>query len=217
MAENKKSFIAYIDWKETFDSLPDDKAGQLIKHIFAYVNDENPQTDDILINAVFANIRQTLKRDLKKWEKQHQQRVEAGRISAEKRKHPSTTIERPLNETQQASTVSVNDSVSDTVTVKKKSIDDRKSDFKKSLLPHLEKYGKDILNEFYAYWTEHGESDRKMRFEKQTSFSITRRLSTWKKNENKFSSNEKNKSNNRGGFESDTTKRTIEQIQNGFE
>ena len=43
MAENKKSFIAYTDWKDTFDALPNDKAGILIKHIYAYVNDEDPQ------------------------------------------------------------------------------------------------------------------------------------------------------------------------------
>jgi hypothetical protein len=67
MAENKKSFTAYCDWNTTFNSLPDDKAGQLIKHLFAYVNDEEPITDDLLINAVFANIKATLKRDLIKW------------------------------------------------------------------------------------------------------------------------------------------------------
>lgn len=111
MAEGKKSFIAYADWKETFEALPDDKAGQLIKHIFSYVSDENPQSEDILINAVFANIKNTLKRDLKKWDKQREQRVEAGRRSAELRKQSSTTVERPLNENQQASTVSVNDNV----------------------------------------------------------------------------------------------------------
>ena len=49
MAENKKSFVAYADWKETFDALSDEKAGQLIKHIFAYVNDENPESEDMLI------------------------------------------------------------------------------------------------------------------------------------------------------------------------
>ena len=68
MAENKKSFIMYCDWAETFNCLPDDKAGELIKHIFKYVNDEDPQTEDVLINAVFANIKNQLKRDLKKYE-----------------------------------------------------------------------------------------------------------------------------------------------------
>ena len=92
MAENKKSFIAYADWKETFDALSDEKAGQLIKHIFAYVNDENPESEDMLINAVFANIKHTLKRDLRKWEKQHEQRKEAGKKSAEVRKHNATVV-----------------------------------------------------------------------------------------------------------------------------
>lgn len=109
MAENKKSFIAYADWKETFEALDDEKAGQLIKHIFAYVNDENPVSEDMLINAVFASIRQTLKRDLKKWEKQYNQRVEAGKRSAEVRKRNSTVV----NGRSVSSTVSV--SVSDNI------------------------------------------------------------------------------------------------------
>jgi len=85
MAENKKSFIAYCDWLETFDALPDDKAGQLVKHLFRYVNDLNPETDDILIKAVFVNIKQTLKRDLKKYEQKQTQFSEAGIESAKSR------------------------------------------------------------------------------------------------------------------------------------
>lgn len=111
MAENKKSFVAYADWKETFDALSDEKAGQLIKHIFAYVNDENPESEDMLINAVFASIKQTLKRDLKKWEKQYTQRVEAGKKSAKVRKHNSTVVNgRSVSSTDSVSvSVSVND------------------------------------------------------------------------------------------------------------
>jgi len=92
MAENKKSFVAYADWKYTFDELSNEKAGELIKHIFAYVNDENPVSEDMLINAVFANIKHTLKRDLKKWERQHKQRKLAGKKSAEVRKQNSTLV-----------------------------------------------------------------------------------------------------------------------------
>jgi hypothetical protein len=58
-----------------------------------------------------------------------------------------------------------------------------KAEFKNSLLPHLSKYGKKTLNDFYQYWTEHGENDKKMRFEKQTSYSIPHRLSNWVKND----------------------------------
>ena len=187
MAENKKSFIAYADWKDTFDALPDEKAGKLIKFIFAYVNDENPTSDDVLINAVFPSIRNTLKRDLAKWKKQHEQRIKAGQKSAEIRKRNATTVQRSLNGRSVSSTVSV--SVSDSVSgsVKSKlSIEDRKRNFKKLLTPFLDKYSKDILNDFFGYWTEHGVNDKKMRYEKQKSFSVERRLTTWLKNQKKF-------------------------------
>jgi hypothetical protein len=95
---------------------------------------------------------------------------------------------------------------------KKKNIEERKADFSKSLTTHLELYGKDLLNEFYLYWTEHGEKDRKMKFEKQKSFGVSQRLRTW--NKNNFG-NEKNRTNNKG-FECDTTRAAIEKINNGF-
>ena len=66
----------------------------------------------MLINAVFANIKHTLKRDLKKWEKQHVQRKEAGKKSAEVRKRNATVV----NGRSVSSTVSV--SVSDSVNEK---------------------------------------------------------------------------------------------------
>lgn len=114
MEEYKKSFIAYADWKETFDKLPDDVAGKLIKHIFAYVNNENPISNDYVIEAIFSNIKNTLKRDLRKWETQLDQRREAGKRSAEQRalkKINERSIS--LNETQRNSTVSDSVSVSD--------------------------------------------------------------------------------------------------------
>jgi len=113
MAEGKKSFVAYADWKEVFDALPNEDAGALIKHIFSYVNDENPISDSVLINAVFANIKSTLKRDLQKWETQLEQRRSAGKKSAEIRSTKSNDRSNSLNETTRNPTVSV--SVSENV------------------------------------------------------------------------------------------------------
>lgn len=70
--------------------------------------------------------------------------------------------------------------------INKLTIEDRKAEFKNSLRPFLEKYEKSELINFYEYWTEHGEKDRKMRFEKEKSFGLSRRLSTWFKNQKKF-------------------------------
>lgn len=113
MAEGKKSFVAYADWKETFDALENDVAGELIKHIFAYVNDENPISNNPIIKAVFPNIKNALKRDLEKWDNQLLQRSLAGKKSAELRATKSNERSISLNEIQRNPTVSV--SVSDSV------------------------------------------------------------------------------------------------------
>lgn len=134
MAENKKSFIAYSDWKETFDQLPDEIAGKLIKHIFAYVNDENPSSDDYILNAVFANIKSTLKRDLIKWENQMNQRKEAGKRSAEIRASKINERSISFNETTRNSTVSVNDSVSVSVNVNGSSKEEKNNNYLNELL-----------------------------------------------------------------------------------
>ena len=68
MAENKKSFLLYCDIIHTINKMPDDKAGELFKHILRYVNDEDPSTDDLIINLTFEPIKQQLKRDLSKYE-----------------------------------------------------------------------------------------------------------------------------------------------------
>jgi hypothetical protein len=108
MAENKKSFVLYTDTFGLIKHLPDDVAGRLLKHIYAYVNDENPITDELLVNVAFEPIKAQLKRDLVKWEKQSEQRKQAGLKSAEVRKQNATTV----NERLFSSTDNVNVSVS---------------------------------------------------------------------------------------------------------
>jgi hypothetical protein len=117
MAENKKSFILYCDQKGVWDKLDDAQAGRLVKHIIAYVNDENPVAPDFVTELAFEPIKQSLKRDLRKWEKQQEQRVEAGKRSAEIRQRNATKASdrsTTVNERSISSTVngSVNGSVS---------------------------------------------------------------------------------------------------------
>ena len=63
-----------------------------------------------------------------------------------------------------------------------KSIEDRIYEFKKSLVPHLDKYGKTVLKNFSDYWTEKSPRGSKMRFEKEKVFDVSRRLATWSRN-----------------------------------
>jgi hypothetical protein len=87
MAENKRSFISYLDWGSTFDELDDAEAGQLIKHLFDYVRDKNPVSPSKLITIAFEHIKQDLKRDLKKWENY----IEKQRVNGEKGGRPKIT------------------------------------------------------------------------------------------------------------------------------
>jgi len=117
MAENKKSFILYCDWITTFEKLSDEEAGRLIKHLFLYVNDNNPTPPDRITELVFEPIKQQLKRDLKYWETIKQKRSEAGKASAEKRKQESTNSTHVESVEQKATNPTVNVTVNDTVTV----------------------------------------------------------------------------------------------------
>lgn len=64
----------------------------------------------------------------------------------------------------------------------------REKDFMNKLVPFVETYGKEMLREFYNYWTEKNDNGKKMRFEMQKVFDVSRRLATWSKN-NKFKNN----------------------------
>lgn len=65
----------------------------------------------------------------------------------------------------------------------KLNINERKQIFYLSLSKYLNEYGEEMINDFFGYWSEHGENDKKMRFEKQTTFGISQRLKTWARNE----------------------------------
>ena len=95
MAGGKKSILFYVDWGETFKALTDEQAGKLIKHLCAYVNDENPQTDDPIVNAVFVNIRQQLKRDLKKYEDMCLKNKENGKKGGRPKKETEENPNKP--------------------------------------------------------------------------------------------------------------------------
>ena len=118
MAEGKTSFVLYSDQRGIFDKLSDDQAGKLIKHVFAYVNDENPE-GDFITELAFESIMRQLKRDLEKWSETRAGRSKAGKASAEarrKKKEQELTNSTNVKSVQQTSTnptVNDNDNVND--------------------------------------------------------------------------------------------------------
>lgn len=150
MAENKKSFILYCDLIHTVSKMPDDKAGELFKHILKYVNDENPETDDLIIQLTFEPIKQQLKRDLTAWENERSSRSLAGKKGMEARwgKRDNDVInvittDNSVMPTITSITDNVTVTVNDTVTVNEKE------------------------NKFEAFWNLYNiKTDRKKCFDK---------------------------------------------------
>lgn len=114
--EGKKSFVLYTDQREVFDELSDEDAGRLIKHIFSYVNDENPSTEDLLLKVAFLPIKTQLKRDLKMWDEKKQQRAEAGRKGGvAKATNAKQSLANPSNATNDVANLAVNVNVNGNV------------------------------------------------------------------------------------------------------
>ena len=114
MAENKKSFVAYCDWQETFEELSDEEAGKLVKHLFNYVNDKNPETSDKLTKMCFIPIKQSLKRDLKKYEKYVEKQSVNGKKGGRPKNPTLSEITQPfIEKPKKADSVSVSDNVTD--------------------------------------------------------------------------------------------------------
>lgn len=149
MAENKKSILLYCDLIHTVKDLSDDEAGRLFKHLLMYVNDQNPEPIDRLTQLLFEPIKQTLKRDLKKWESEKEDRSKKGIIGNLKRWHKDIydklikeelTLEEAVKiandrtATARIAKVAVSDSVSVSVSVSDNVKDINKFNFKESLL-----------------------------------------------------------------------------------
>lgn len=116
MAKDKQSFVLYTDLIHTVRKMPEDKVGKLFLTILEYVNDQNPQVDDMVVDLVFEPIKRQLKRDLKKYEHKKKMWSKAGKRSAELRKENKR--QQTLTNVGKRSTDStVNVNVNDTVNV----------------------------------------------------------------------------------------------------
>jgi len=152
------------------------------------VNDLNPTAPDRITELSFIDIELCLKRDLIKWEQRAERSRENGKLggrpSSDKPEETQQVILKPKE--PDSGIVSVNDNVNEIIIKPKKDTNRTKLtkvEFKDLLTPFLGTYTKDLLNEFYLYWTEQNITTKKMRFEDEKFFDVSRRLATWFKNQ----------------------------------
>ena len=156
MAKNKKSFVAYCDWIESFEELSDEEAGRLVKHLFRYVNDLYPEDPDRLTKMCFIPIKQSLKRDLKKYEN----RAERSRENGKKGGRPKTQkTQQVFSKPRKPDSVSVSDSVSvnDNVSVTNK----RKKVKKENL---VFPFDTDSFKKHYNIWIQYKKDQHRFKY-----------------------------------------------------
>jgi hypothetical protein len=114
--------------------------------------------------------------------KMKEQRKIAGQKSAYKRKSLEipTTVQQPFNDR------STKESKVKEIKVNEIKEKESKVSFSEMLSPHIDLLNSEYEN-FYSYWTEQNDKGKE-RWEAEKYFDITRRISTWLKNNNKFSS-----------------------------
>ena len=74
-------------------------------------------------------------------------------------------------------------------------IESRKLKFANTLKPFVEIYGRELIKEFYEYWTEPNKLNTKFKQELLKTWSLERRLNTWTKNDINFNKQKNGKSN----------------------
>jgi hypothetical protein len=67
----------------------------------------------------------------------------------------------------------------------KSDIEKAKDYLKESMLSYKDKYSREMLNEFFLYWTEGSQKNNKIRYQDEKFFDVGRRLATWANNNKK--------------------------------
>lgn len=81
MSNDKKSFILYADYDSFVSQISDEHAGQVFKKILKFVSEGNDEPiPDQTANIVWSMIRNSLIRDMDKWQVTKAERETKGRI-----------------------------------------------------------------------------------------------------------------------------------------
>jgi hypothetical protein len=180
----KTGFILHLDSLSVLDELTNEQAGILFKAIRDYNLGKEPELD-FAMRMAFLPFKNQFERDLEKYQSICERNKNNGSLGGRPKKPKETEkTQMVLEEPKKADNNNKNDNKND-------SIEERKLKFANSLSAFLETYGRDLLNDFYFYWTEHGTNDKKLRFEKEKTFGIEQRLRTWfNRNPTQYQKNE---------------------------
>lgn len=195
----RDSFVFYRSFYEAIKDLPRDVQGEIYTAIMEY-SLYGKETDNLkpITRSVFTLMKPQIDVNNKRFENGKR----GGRPKSEYKptENQSETKDKPKNnqsETNSKPNVNDNVNVNENENENKDNTPDgvskkdaakaatlkRREEFKKTLFPFVEKYSERMVEAFFNYWSELNRSETKMRFEKQETWEVGKRLATWAKNE----------------------------------
>lgn len=189
----RKSFVFYKDWDDAIKGLPNDIRLELYDAIMEYAFIGKVEGLKPMVNIAFNFIKTSMDRDAEKYlsviERNKNNGAKGGRPKNGNPQNPSKPSGLSNNPKKPKKADNDNDNVNDNKDntpngVSKKDAAKaatlkRKDEFGKTLVPFMEKYGKEMIRAFFNYWSELNKSETKMRYEMQKTWEIGKRLATW--------------------------------------
>lgn len=189
----RKAFNFLRSYFDVVNELQNDK--DKVDFLMAVINkqflDEDPKDLSFVVNLCYASQKHAIESSVKGYLRTINTDIQ-GNPQTDPTTIPMTTpptipMTIPKEEKEE-------EQVQEKVEVKEKEdIDSRKLKFAHTLKEFSNIYSREMLKEFYDYWTETNDNGKKFRREMQRTWNLKRRLETWFKNENKF--NTKKQSN----------------------
>ena len=199
----KKSFLIYDDWGDLVETLPDEDKGRVFSALFRFsatgeVGDLSNPAADMLLKVMIKQLRDDKEKYDRKCEKNKEnsaKRFNDGyrtisndndgyRTMTDKDKDKDKELDKDKEKEslkdKEKTNVNVSKKESEKVGVAAEAATSaRKEKFYASLVPFVDKYGKDMIRDFFDYWSEMNRSKTKMRFEQQATWELALRLKTW--------------------------------------
>lgn len=184
----RESFVFYRSFYDAIKDLPRDVQGEIYTAIMEY-SLYGKETENLkpIARSVFTLMKPQIDVNNKRFENGKK----GGRP-----KNENETNEKPKdNQKETKDEPNVNDNANVNVNIEnttnvvskkdaaKAATLKRKDEFGKTLVPYMEKYGKEMIRAFFNYWSELNKSETKMRCEMQKTWEVNLRLATWAKNE----------------------------------
>ncbi len=193
MAEKKYNF--FESYHRALSRVPDDCYGRVVKAMSDYVfNGVEPN----LTNTLDLLAWDLIKPILAKGEELSRIRANAGQAGGLHGKGVSRNVgndnakanksKSKANQKQNNSGIGIGEGIGiikENTDVSKKndfSLEKAREEFKTSIKPYVGKYGNDMCNDFFEYWTEPTQNGKKMRYQLERTWEIGRRLARWNHN-----------------------------------